>query len=82
MKKRDRLKENVKIRLQGIALLLIAYAAIKTEADGAGAFMMFMGFMMILPLKEIVKCVYHIAKAIVCQYEDWADRQLDKKYPL
>ena len=79
MKKKYRLKENVKIRLQGAALLLIAFAAIKTEADGAGAFMMFMGLLMILPLGKIVEGVYHIAKAIVCQYED---QQLDKKYPL
>ena len=79
MKKRYRLKENVKIRLQGAALLLIAFAAIKAEADGAGVFMLFMGLLMILPLGKIVEGVYHIAKAIVYQYED---QQLDKKYPL
>ena len=79
MKKRYRLKENVKIRLQGITLFLIAYAAISTGANGAGAFMLFMASLMILPLGKIVEGVYHVAKAIVCQYED---QQFDKKYPL
>lgn len=67
--KRYKLKENAKIRLQGACLLLIAYTAHITEADGAAYFMGIFGLLMVFPFKVIVDGIYHIAKIIVCEYE-------------
>ena len=67
--KKYRLKENVKIRLQGIMLLLIACAAHVTKADGAAVFMACFGMLMVFPFGKVVDFIYHIAKAIVYEYE-------------
>lgn len=67
--KKYRLKENVKIRLQGAMLLFIAFAAHLTEADGAAVFMACFGILMVFPFGRVADFIYHIAKAIVYEYE-------------
>jgi hypothetical protein len=42
-----RLKENVKIRLQGIALLMLGVVCHKARADGAAVFMWLIGLVML-----------------------------------
>ena len=43
-----RLKENIKIRLQGIALFVLGFLCYKTDADGAAVFMWILGTLMML----------------------------------
>lgn len=42
-----RLKENIKIRLQGIALLMLGVLCHKTSADGAAVLMWLLGAVML-----------------------------------
>ena len=44
--KKYRLRENVKIRIQGIELLVLGFLCYKTDADGAAVFMWFLGTLM------------------------------------
>lgn len=46
--KKYRLRENVKIRIQGIALLVLGFLCCKTDADGAAVFMWILGTLMTL----------------------------------
>lgn len=46
--KKYRLRENVKIRIQGIALLVLGFLCYKTDADGAAVFMWILGTLMTL----------------------------------
>lgn len=43
-----RLKENIKIRLQGIALLMLGVLCHKVNADGAAVFMWILGVLMMI----------------------------------
>lgn len=45
--KKYKLRENVKIRIQGIALLILGFLCYKTDADGAAVFMWFIGAVML-----------------------------------
>lgn len=45
--KKYRLRENVKIRIQGITLLVLGFLCYKTDADGAAVFMWFWGAVML-----------------------------------
>ena len=45
--KKYRLRENVKIRIQGITLLVLGFLCYKTDADGAAVFMWFWGTVML-----------------------------------
>lgn len=42
-----RLKENIKIRIQGIELLVLGFLCYKTDADGAAVFMWLLGVLML-----------------------------------
>lgn len=46
--KKYKLRENVKIRIQGIALLVLGFLCYKTDADGAAVFMWVLGALMML----------------------------------
>ena len=46
--KKYRLRENVKIHIQGIELLVLGFLCYKTDADGAAVFMWFLGTLMTL----------------------------------
>ena len=70
MKRRYKLRENVKIRLQGICLLLLAYACHMVGADGMTVFAGLLGILMAFPFGKVVDVVYHMAKAVVYKYEN------------
>lgn len=45
--KKYKLRENVKIRIQGIELLVLGFLCYKTDADGAAVFMWLLGVLML-----------------------------------
>lgn len=53
-------------RIQGIVLILLAFAARKTDADGAIIFFVIMGIALLdLDLRFIPRSIYSLAKRIV-----------------
>lgn len=69
--KRYRLKENIVLRLQGIALVLLGIACHSVNADGMALFMWFYGVLMLMPdLGKICRGIYLIALGIVLYAEE------------
>lgn len=61
-----RLKENIKMRLQGITLLILGVLCHETNADGAAIFIWFLGVVMLASnAKTISKIIYQMALKIV-----------------
>ena len=70
MKKKYKLRENIKIRLQGIVLLIMAYICHAAKLDAVTVFIGFWGILMAFPFGKVADIAYHIAKAIVYKYEN------------
>lgn len=71
--KRYHIKKNVLIRLQGIMLVLLAYAAYKVDSDGAALLFALMGIVMTLQNVHILsRCLYKISKHIYRKFR-WTE---------
>lgn len=63
--RRYRLREEIAIRLQGIALILLGIACHKVQADGAAVFVLFYGVLFAIGKSKRKGIIYRIAKAYV-----------------
>lgn len=67
--KRYHLKRSVALRLQGIGLILLAYAAHSISADDVSILFVILGTVMIMPRQEtLTHFLYIIAKRIYRKY--------------
>lgn len=67
--KRYHLKRSVALRLQGIGLILLAYAARSISADDVSILFVILGTVMIMPRQEtLTHFLYIIAKRIYRKY--------------
>ena len=63
--KRYQIKKNIKPKLQGVILLLLAYAAHKTNSDDAAVIFALLGSVMVLSDMEIIcRGIYKLSKYI------------------
>lgn len=69
--RRYRLKENIKIKLDGFILIFLAHLCVRTGAGGAALFMGTIGICFLLPQPKPRKrsILYCFAKTLV-EYED------------
>lgn len=63
--KRYRIKKNIKPKLQGVILLILAYAAHRVHSDDAAVFFVLLGSIMVVSdMKIIFWGVYRLSKYI------------------
>lgn len=63
--KQYRIKKNIKPKLQGVILLLLAYAAHKANSDDAAVIFVLLGSIMVLSDMEIIfRGIYKLSKYI------------------
>lgn len=71
--KKYRLKEKVILRLEGLILILLAYAAHIVQADEAAILFVLIGAAMLLPNPQILtRFLYKISKRIYRRYR-WTE---------
>lgn len=71
--KKYRLKEKVILRLEGLILILLAYAAHIVQADEAAILFVLIGAVMLLPNPQILtRFLYKISKRIYRRYR-WTE---------
>jgi type IV secretory pathway VirB3-like protein len=71
--KRYRLRDNIVVRLQGLAMVFLGLVCHKVNADCVAVFLWFYGGLMLMPdFRKINRCLLWAAKKIIAKEEKYA----------